>query len=85
LLWEKFYFNSSLRYGKEHCRVSGRVALVRGMIIGSWDQPAVTGLYAGIAALRMPQEEALIQETFGEEYEAYKERTGRLLPRRQEL
>jgi protein-S-isoprenylcysteine O-methyltransferase Ste14 len=32
--------------------------------------------------MRMPQEEALMQEAFGEEYEAYRERTGRLLPRR---
>lgn len=54
-----------------------------GLLSGNWLLTLVpAGLYAGMAALRMPQEEALMRETFGEEYEAYMERTGRLLPRR---
>lgn len=54
-----------------------------GLLSGNWVLSLVpAGLYAGMAALRMPQEEALMRKTFGEAYDAYLERTGRLLPRR---
>jgi protein-S-isoprenylcysteine O-methyltransferase Ste14 len=36
---------------------------------------------AGIVALRIPKEEALMIEQFGDEYRAYMQRTGRFLPR----
>jgi protein-S-isoprenylcysteine O-methyltransferase Ste14 len=34
-----------------------------------------------IIALRTPREEAMLEAHFGEEYRAYRARTGRLLPR----
>ena len=34
-----------------------------------------------LAAVRMPQEEEVMEEVFGEQYVEYKNRTGRLLPR----
>jgi len=52
-----------------------------GLLAGSWVLTLVpAGLYAGMAILRMPQEEALLRATFGEAYDAYQARTDRLLP-----
>ncbi len=36
--------------------------------------------FVPIYFIRTPREEALMLETFGEEYRAYMERTGRILP-----
>jgi protein-S-isoprenylcysteine O-methyltransferase Ste14 len=52
-----------------------------GLMSSNWVLTVVpTALYAGMVTLRIPQEEALLQETFAEEFEAYRARTHRLLP-----
>ncbi len=38
-------------------------------------------MYAILAAIRIPREEEVLRETFGQDYAVYEERTGRLLPR----
>ncbi len=37
--------------------------------------------YAILVALRIPQEEKMLEEIFGQQYAGYKKRTGRLVPR----
>lgn len=52
-----------------------------GLVSANWVLTFVpAALYAGMAALRMPQEEALLEEMFGEAYVAYRGRTRRLVP-----
>jgi len=46
------------------------------LIGGTW--LASTGL---VVATRVPQEERMMVEQFGEDYEAYQARTGRFLPK----
>lgn len=53
-----------------------------GLVAGSWVLAFIpAALYGVMVAIRMPQEERLLQETFGERYAAYLARTSRLLPR----
>lgn len=52
-----------------------------GLMSSNWVLTIVPAtLYAGMAALRIPQEEALLQETFGAEFKDYQAQTNRLLP-----
>ena len=72
-------YSSTLTVWKEH-------QLVTGGIYRHIRHP----IYAGLAAiaplyfLRVPREEAMLLEQFGDEYRQYMARTGRLLPRRHE-
>jgi protein-S-isoprenylcysteine O-methyltransferase Ste14 len=53
-----------------------------GLVSGNWVLTFVPGLlFATMIALRVGQEEAELAAEFGERYEAYKERTGRFVPR----
>jgi protein-S-isoprenylcysteine O-methyltransferase Ste14 len=51
------------------------------LISADWLFVAVLVLSIVDLTLRMPREEQMMIATFGEEYEAYRQRTGRLLPR----
>ncbi len=46
------------------------------LIGGAWLAPSVL-----VITRRIPQEEAMMAEQFGEDYEEYKARTGRFLPK----
>ena len=53
-----------------------------GLLASNWVLTFVpVTLYAVLVAIRLRREEAVLEETFGERYVAYKARTGRLLPR----
>lgn len=55
----------------------GQALLVQNWIAG----PLALVAFAGIYVLRVPHEEAMMLERFGDEYRAYMARTGRLFPR----
>ena len=53
-----------------------------GLLASNWVLTFVPlTLYAVLVAIRLKHEEAVLEETFGAPYAAYKARTGRLLPR----
>ena len=53
-----------------------------GLLASNWVLTFVPPtLYAVLIAIRLKHEEAVLEETFGAPYAAYKARTGRLLPR----
>jgi protein-S-isoprenylcysteine O-methyltransferase Ste14 len=52
-----------------------------GLLASNWVLTFVpVAAYAVLAAIRMPQEEKVMEELFGQAYTEYKSRTGRLLP-----
>jgi len=53
-----------------------------GLVAGNWVLTFIPVVcYAVLAAIRMPKEEQILTELFGQEYIVYVQRTGRLLPR----
>jgi protein-S-isoprenylcysteine O-methyltransferase Ste14 len=89
-------WSSELRIGAQHHLVTtGPYAWIRhpiyaallsflaslALISANWLFIAVLVLSIVDLSLRMPREEQMMVATFGDEYEAYKRRTGRLLPR----
>ena len=53
-----------------------------GLVAGNWVLTFIpVACFAVLAAIRMPKEERLMTELFGEKYIAYMQRTGRLLPK----
>ncbi|NOH10633.1 MAG: isoprenylcysteine carboxylmethyltransferase family protein [Chloroflexi bacterium] len=90
-------FNSSLHIREEHTMIShgpyrwvrhpmytvllihelAILLLTRNLIIGG----LLLGMQLLVVALRLRHEEALMVETFGDEYRQYMQRTGRFLPR----
>jgi protein-S-isoprenylcysteine O-methyltransferase Ste14 len=89
-------WSSELRIGEEHHLVTtGPYARIRhpiyaallsflaslALISANWLFVAVLVLSIVDLSLRMPREEQMMIATFGDEYEAYRQRTGRLLPR----
>ncbi|MFN2299869.1 MAG: isoprenylcysteine carboxylmethyltransferase family protein [Anaerolineales bacterium] len=53
-----------------------------GLVAGNWVMAFIPVICFGIMAFqRMPKEEQLLTELFGQKYRAYMQRTGRLLPR----
>jgi protein-S-isoprenylcysteine O-methyltransferase Ste14 len=55
-----------------------QVLLIRNWIAGALVIPAFAALYF----LRVPREESMMLDTFGEDYRRYMNRTGRLIPKR---
>ena len=51
------------------------------LVTASWFLVAFLVVSIVDLALRMPQEEQMMLDEFGDEYEAYVQRTGRLLPK----
>ncbi len=53
-----------------------------GLVAGNWVLAFIpVTCYAVMISIRMPKEEQILTELFGQEYTAYMQRTGRLLPR----
>jgi protein-S-isoprenylcysteine O-methyltransferase Ste14 len=89
-------WSSELRIGEQHLLVTaGPYAWIRHpiytallsflasitLISANWLFVAVLVFSIVDLSLRMPREEQMMIARFGDEYEAYKQRTGRLLPR----
>jgi len=56
--------------------------LVTGIAISrAWVIPPAAALFAIGTAIRVRSEERLLREAFGEEFEAFRERVGAVLPR----
>jgi len=56
--------------------------LAGGLLASNWVLTFVPVIaYAVLVAVRMPQEEKVLEELFGQEYVEYEKRTGRLLPK----
>jgi protein-S-isoprenylcysteine O-methyltransferase Ste14 len=51
------------------------------LVAANWFLIAFLIVSTADLALRIPKEEKMMIEEFGDEYEAYMQRTGRLLPR----
>lgn len=54
----------------------GQLLLLQNWLVG----PAAFASFFAMVGLRVPQEEAMMRECFGEQYERYSERTGRFIP-----
>ena len=56
--------------------------IAQGLMLGNWLAGwAALPAFAAMYFIRLPREEALMKETFGDSYKEYSERTGRVLPR----
>lgn len=55
--------------------------LTMSVAAGSWFLPLVMLLVFPVLMIRIPKEEAELEDRFGDAYRRYKERTGRFLPR----
>lgn len=64
-------------YGAHLLLATGQALLVQNWIAG----PLALVAFAGIYALRVPYEEGMMLDRFGDEYRAYMAHTGRLFPR----
>ncbi len=57
-------------------------ALAQPLLLQNWLAGVLSALlYAPLFIIRIPQEEALMLEQFGDQYRAYMQRTGRIFPR----
>jgi protein-S-isoprenylcysteine O-methyltransferase Ste14 len=57
-------------------------ALAQALLLQNWVAGwATLALFAPLYALRVPREERMMLDRFGEEYRAYMDRTGRIVPR----
>jgi len=57
-------------------------ALFVGFLIPNWVTIiAALGSFAGLYFIRIPEEEAMLVEQFGDQYKAYQQRTGKILPK----
>jgi len=66
-----------------HPLYTGAIVFFLGMSIaaGSWFLPLVMLIVFPVLMMRIPKEEAELEDRFGEAYRRYKARTGRFLPR----
>lgn len=59
-------------------------ALAQPLLIQNWIAgPGMLVVFAPLYLTRVPREEAMMQQEFGQEYTAYMQRTGRVIPRLQ--
>ena len=89
-------FSPSLRIGEEHSLVTGGVyrrirhpmytahllwAVAQTLLLHNWIAgPAFLVTFLPLYLLRVPKEEKMMLERFGDEYRAYMDKTGRLFP-----
>jgi len=55
--------------------------VAQGLLLANWLSGAALGTFAVLYFVRMPREEQMMREYFGEEYRNYQLRTGRVFPR----